>query len=344
MARRLTPAEIREAFRVFGVPHVEVAGWETRSNRSGWGDPRVTGVMYHHTGDDASDLRSRAVVRDGHSTLAGPLCNFGVTDTGKIEIIAAGAANHAGNGDPQTLALVQKEQTPLDREVKPDQSGSSAGSVAGNPRFYGWESYYGGGSDLQPNALQHRVTLLSQAAIIWALDRIDGGTVKWTGRAMIGHREWTTNKVDPRDVKLHVARQDISWLLTTDATHRAHWLKTGSRTLPTTPTEPPVTEPTMQDPKYAGTPEQQANTKAFLGSDVIKAPNPTPTNTYWGVGSTLEWTLRRTVQTHDFVTGPLDTKIDDLTTQVARLTALVQHLVDTHAPLPADPTTPEVPQ
>jgi hypothetical protein len=337
MATRLTPAEIREAFKVFEVPHVEVAGWESRSNRSGWGDPRVTGVMYHHTASDASDLSNRNLIRDGHASLSGPLANFGATDTGKIEIIAAGSANHAGGGDPDTLKLVQTEQTPIDREVKPDGNSDSAGAVNGNPRFYGWESYYGIGSDPTPNPLQHRVTVLSMAAIIWALDKKDGGAVAWTGRAAIGHREWTNRKIDPSAVKMHEVRQDISWLLKTDAAHRRHWYKTGSRPIPTAPPPAggPVTTPTTPPPPapvYKGTAAAQEVVKALLASDVFPSPDPTSkTNPYWGGGSWFryvgEWS-RESVITN----RRLEDKVDDLTTQVAQLTALVEKLAAAHLP------------
>jgi hypothetical protein len=325
MAKPLTPTQIREAFKAFGVPYVEVSGWESRGNRSGWGEPRVTGVMYHHTASDASDLINRNLVRDGHASLSGPLCNFGVRDDGIIEIIAAGSANHAGGGDPDTLRLVQQEKTPLDREVKPDQNSSSTGSVNGNPRFYGWESYYGIGKDPTPNPLQHRVTVLSMAAIIWALDKNDGSPT-WTGRAAIGHREWTNRKIDPSAVQMHVVRQDINWLLTASLAARVNWYKTGSRTAVTPPvTKPEVPPVATTNPVYRGTPAAQDVIKALMTSDVFRIPGQSETNPYWTGDSWFNYVGDWSKETLLNVRA-MKVAIDDLTTQVSQLTALVAEL------------------
>jgi hypothetical protein len=343
MAKPLTAAQIRAAHVKWGCPFVEVAGWETRSNKSGWGTSgRITGTMYHHTASDASDLTNRNLVRDGHATLDGPLCNFGVRDDGKIEFIAAGAANHAGGGDPQTLALVQKELTPLDREVKPDQNSSSAGAVNGNPAFYGYESYYGIGKDPTPNTLQHRATILSMTAIIDALDTIDTANV-WTGRAAIGHREWTNRKIDPSAVKMHEVRVTINALRKAGPKLAAQWYKTGSMTPIVTTPEAPVADPIPR--VYRGTAAAQDVVKAFLTSDVFHAPDRSTTNPYWGFDA---WTKYIGYYSRDTLVELrlLDKKvvalqgdIDDLTSQVSQLTALVTRLVEAHAP-----ETPEVTQ
>ena len=139
MARPLKPQEILKTFERWGVPHDQVPGWKTRSNTNGWSPTGVSGCMHHHTGDDASDGADRAVLVKGRPGLRGPLANFGVTDRGRVEIISAGAANHAGMGDPRVLKAVRHES--YDRfppathmhQGSPAPSAATASSTAGRP-------------------------------------------------------------------------------------------------------------------------------------------------------------------------------------------------------------------
>lgn len=306
MARPLTLAEIKATFTKWGVPFTVVSGAETRSNTSHWGDKQsVTGCMYHHTAGDAPDSAELKVITYGRPGLSGPLANFGVGDDGVVDIVACGSANHAGKGDPKTLAMVQKETTPLDREIKPTMSAASAASVGGNSRFYGWESYYGIRNDPTPNAIQHRATVLSMAAIIDKIDEIDKANT-WSGKAAIGHREWTTNKIDPSAVKMDEVRRSINTIRAKGPAAAKVWYKTGawpsSTPAPTVPAKPPaptggtVATPT---PVYAGSAADQATVKAVLGSDVISAPDKSATNPYWSLNSWFKyvgyWT-RETVE------------------------------------------------
>ena len=101
MARPLKPSEILAAFDRWGVPHSRGRRVADPLEPDGLVPARCLGLhapphrrrpqrlgepQAHHRGD-APDLR-------------GPLANFGVTDDGRIDIVAAGAANHAGGGDP----------------------------------------------------------------------------------------------------------------------------------------------------------------------------------------------------------------------------------------------------
>src|SRR6476661_10321065 len=85
-----------DAARSTEYPVIEVAGWGNR----GHGPMRlIEGVVGHHTATAAKfegDYPSLAVVRDGRSGLAGPLCNLGLGRSGTIYVVAAGTAWHAG--------------------------------------------------------------------------------------------------------------------------------------------------------------------------------------------------------------------------------------------------------
>jgi hypothetical protein len=228
MARPLKPQEILKTFERWGVPHDQVPGWKTRSNTNGWSPTGVSGCMHHHTGDDASDGADRAVLVKGRPGLRGPLANFGVTDRGRVEIISAGAANHAGMGDPRVLKAVRHESYDRFPPATHMHQGSP-GAVGGNGKFYGWEAYYGAGDDPTINALQYRALILSTAAVISALDSVDGPAVRWTGRSCIGHKEWTDHKIDPRKIDMSVDRADIQWCLDHGPAAARHWYETGER-------------------------------------------------------------------------------------------------------------------
>lgn len=81
-----------------GYPVHEVAGWK---GRGASGRPMYVceGVVGHHTGTPATrtgDMPTLNILRDGHSSLAGPLSHLGLGRSGAIYVIAAGACNHAG--------------------------------------------------------------------------------------------------------------------------------------------------------------------------------------------------------------------------------------------------------
>jgi hypothetical protein len=194
MVAPLTPNEIIAALKAWSIPYVEEPDWRTRSNGRAWGD--ITGFMWHHTGDDATDLASKDVIRDGHANLSGPLSQFALRDDGVVHVIAAGCANHAGGGDTAVLAAVRTESydtaPPAPRFTHADLVNGKAGTINGNPLFYGVESlYYAKNTPAQRQRMPHLA-----AAIIWALDRKDPAN-QWTARSGIGHKEWQRGKVDP---------------------------------------------------------------------------------------------------------------------------------------------------
>jgi hypothetical protein len=263
MARPLTPSEILATFERWGVPHHQVDGWKTRSNKSGWSQSGVSGCMHHHTAGDGSDLSQLTDLVKGDARLRGPKANFGVRETGRIDIISAGAANHAGGGDPRVLRAVQLENYDA-FPPKTHKHHKSPGAVGGNGKFYGWETYCGGPGRPRMNDKQYRVLVLSTAAIISALDDVDGPGTRWTGRSCIAHKEWSTHKpVDPR-LDMSVDRADITWCLEHGPQAARQWFATGQRTTdPDHPLTPTSKEPIMH------TLVQLKNTDPVWISDLI---------------------------------------------------------------------------
>ena len=226
MVQPLTPDEIVEALRTWDIAFTRTSGWRTRSNQGGWGD--VTGFMVHHTGTEHPDPIEVDILVKGHSTLSGPLAQFGLTDDGVVHLIAAGAANHAGGGDKRVLEAVMFESydrfPPAPRFTHEEFLQGAPGSVIGNPRFMAVETAYRDEPTAKARATMPRLA----AAMIWALDRKDTQN-RWTAKSVIGPKEWQRGKPDPAKVDMSVLRQEIQGLLDAGPGHAAGVLVTQER-------------------------------------------------------------------------------------------------------------------
>ncbi|CAL9479529.1 N-acetylmuramoyl-L-alanine amidase [Streptomyces sp. enrichment culture] len=181
MASPLSATRFRDAIKAEGVDVVEVGDWRThnRNHAGAWGP--VHGVMIHHTVTSGTE-HSVALCRTGYSTLPGPLCHGVIDKSGRVHLVGYGRTNHAGKGDPDVLAAVFAERSPLpaDNEARTD----------GNARFYGFECInMGDGADPWPEA---QVEAVARAAA--GICRAHG----WGAESVIGHSEWQPGKVDPR--------------------------------------------------------------------------------------------------------------------------------------------------
>jgi len=80
-----------------GLEVVQVDGWQDR----GRGDVgKILGVLCHHTaGPKDGNIPSLDILVNGRPDLAGPLAQLGLGRDGSYYVIAAGKANHAGNGN-----------------------------------------------------------------------------------------------------------------------------------------------------------------------------------------------------------------------------------------------------
>lgn len=76
-----------------GFPVVEESGWKSRGHGS---MSTVRSVICHHDAARHSPGTFNTVIRDGHSSLAGPLSHFALRRDGTIHVVAAGLCWHAG--------------------------------------------------------------------------------------------------------------------------------------------------------------------------------------------------------------------------------------------------------
>lgn len=192
MAPPMTAARFLRALRDEGVTVVEGGDWahHNRNSRGPWGP--VHGVMIHHTvtRGTASTVQ---IVRDGYSSLPGPLCHGMIAKDGRVHLVGYGRANHAGLGDDDVLrAVVAESGLPADYEANTD----------GNRAFYGFEcENLGDGRDPWSAAQLDAIERVSTA-----ICRVHG----WGARSVIGHLEWQPGKVDPRGFAMSAMRDRIA--------------------------------------------------------------------------------------------------------------------------------------
>ncbi|WP_406501975.1 N-acetylmuramoyl-L-alanine amidase [Streptomyces sp. NBC_01590] len=222
MATPLSAAAVLAALRAEGVRVVEVGNWRThnRNSKGAWGP--LNGSIVHHTVTKGTSS-TVAMVRDGYASLPGPLCHGMIAKDGVVHMVGWGRTNHAGGGDPRVLEQVISES--YGTHPTPPTKGNSNG-VDGNSRFYGWECQnLGDGKDPWP-AAQYDAIVRVQAALC----RAHG----WSAKSVIGHLEWSSDKVDPRGFSMTTLRADVAERLK----HPADW--SPGKTTPTPPKETPV--------------------------------------------------------------------------------------------------------
>ncbi|MGC5400219.1 N-acetylmuramoyl-L-alanine amidase [Streptomyces sp. DT20] len=207
MATPLSAAAVLAALRAEGVTVVEVGSWRThnRAGHGAWGP--LNGSIVHHTVTKGT-ASTVAMVRDGYAALPGPLCHGMIAKDGRVHMVGWGRTNHAGGGDPKVLAEVVAES--YGTRPTPPTKGNKNG-VDGNAHFYGWEcENLGDGHDPWP-ADQYDAIVRVQAALC----RAHG----WSAKSVIGHLEWSSDKVDPRGFTMASLRADVAERLT----HSASW-------------------------------------------------------------------------------------------------------------------------
>lgn len=165
----------------WGLEHELVRGWQTR----GLDFPATPSVViWHHTATPRTapgDYPSLRVVRDGRSDLPGPLSQVGLGRSGKVYVVAAGKANHAGRGRWRNVEL----------------SSRTVGIEAESPGDGSW------------TPAQRWVYPLLAAALHDGLNS--------PATLSCGHWEWALpagRKVDPRGIDMNAMRRTVDRRLT----------------------------------------------------------------------------------------------------------------------------------
>jgi hypothetical protein len=159
-------AELKE----LGLRIEKVEGWKDRGH-PGTFEPR--GVMFHHTasGKKLGNAPALGIVTHGRADLPGPLSNFVVGRDGTIYFVAAGRCYHAGEGGP--LKGIPEDD--------------------GNSYLIGVECENDGLGEEWPEEQKKAIGRLFASL----LNRMDVGPPM-----VIGHKEWTSRKIDPAGIDL----------------------------------------------------------------------------------------------------------------------------------------------
>lgn len=186
MANPMSADKFLEILKAEGLTVVEVGNWRThnRAGHGAWGP--VAGVIIHHTVTKGSAATVN-ICRTGYAALPGPLCHGVITKGGRVHLVGYGRANHAGGGDPAVLAAVKNEVYAVS---PPAPTKGNIDGVDGNRSFYGFEcENLGDGKDPWP------------AAQLLAIEKVGAAICryhKWKAQSVIGHKEWSDDKSDPR--------------------------------------------------------------------------------------------------------------------------------------------------
>lgn len=177
-----------------GLPVVKFDGWRTRTSKAqkaNGGKYEPIGLIDHHTAPPVpfplEDLKNK--------------CNISIQHPdGAVCLLNVGWANDSGFGDRSVLEAVQAD-APLPRPtdtykrdkagklLDPVVPGGANPGILGNPFFVDIEvQHRGDGSPLLE--VMHRALIVTNAAICEFM--------RWNPQTrLIGHREWTSRKVDP---------------------------------------------------------------------------------------------------------------------------------------------------
>lgn len=166
-----------EDLRRNGIEVSKVKEWRTRAY-PGTFQPRA--VMFHHTASNktAGNAPALGIVTSGRSDLPGPLCQFLVARDGTVFFVASGRANHAGEGGP--LKGIPKD--------------------SGNAYTIGIECENDGLGERWSNKQLNAIAVLC-ALLLKRMGR--------TSYHLIGHKEWTTRKIDPANVDMARFRKRV---------------------------------------------------------------------------------------------------------------------------------------
>lgn len=315
MATPLSATVLVSALRAEGCKVVEVREWRThnRNHKGAWGP--VNGVILHHTVTSGTS-RTVDICYNGYTDLPGPLCHGVIAKDGTVYMVGHGRANHAGSGDDDVLgAVINESALPVPNENNTD----------GNARFYGFEcENLGNNVDPWP-LVQVEAMVRASAAICRAHGWGEDGET-----SVIGHKEWTNTKVDPRgpiqgggDLSMHNIRGRVAERLK----HPASW----------TPEEEDDMALTADDVK-----------KVWYG-DHVPAVAPPYNNSDWDEGNktwTAKYALHAAVrasreaaeraQRLEAAVLAVETKVDNLAVGGVDLDALAAKVADLLAARLAD--------
>jgi peptidoglycan hydrolase-like protein with peptidoglycan-binding domain len=168
-----------------GLQISRVDGWEDRGRPGAFGP--IKGVICHHTvGLATGNMPSLNTLIHGRAAsktakaLSGPLAQLGLGRDGTYYIVAAGRANHAGDG-------------------------AWHGDTAGNTHFIGIEAEHTGDPATPWPEIQLDAYKRGVAAILKKIGA--------SAEMCCGHKEWTRRKPDPTRIDMDDFRREVAAMM-----------------------------------------------------------------------------------------------------------------------------------
>lgn len=168
--------------RQWGLNVVTHEGW--RYNGRPWSSSfRPKAVICHHTasGSKSGNFASEGIVINGRgSSLPGPLCQFLLGRDGTVKIITGNGSNHAGTGGP--WGVVRRN--------------------LGNYDAFGIEAENNGVGEHWSNEQLQAYYRLCAALL-------DLMGTKDVNHRVLGHKEYTSRKIDPNGINMNDFRRQV---------------------------------------------------------------------------------------------------------------------------------------
>lgn len=164
--------------REWGLKVSAEPGWRTRSANGGF---KPKAVIVHHDASSTSsgNWGARNIIINGRSGIPGPLSQFILARDGQVLVVSQNRANHAGTGGPR----------------------------AGIPANYG--NYYAWGIEAANNGIGEKWTKKQLNAYY----RLCAALLAYMGtkdvNKVIGHKEWTSRKIDPAGINMDQFRKQV---------------------------------------------------------------------------------------------------------------------------------------
>jgi N-acetylmuramoyl-L-alanine amidase CwlA len=161
---------MKQEFKKHDLNVKAVKGWKQRGRPYTFSP---IGVVFHHTASNSNGgaIPALGTVTNGRPGIPGPLCNILIGRDLSVNLVAAGYANHAGEGGPYR----------------------SVPANSGNRYFIGIEVENNGIGEPWKDALLDVVARVSAIC----LEHTQHGA-EWC----IGHKTWTTRKIDPANIDM----------------------------------------------------------------------------------------------------------------------------------------------
>lgn len=178
---------LADVLRDAGCTVIEESGWKTRG-RDGSFAPKA--IMLHHDASPAGETSNGVdVIRDGRPGLAGPLSQLWLAYDGTWHVVAAGRANHAGEGGPWGVVSTD------------DGNGDAIGIETDHTSNEQWTASQRSEGIKGVAALCRKLGITSKAEI---------------DDAVLAHKEYAPDrKIDPDPLDMDDARANLHEYLTT---------------------------------------------------------------------------------------------------------------------------------